>query len=414
MKHTVDLKLFRILRGAVVGLGVMLLAPLAQAEIVGDAHIQSDADNVRLDIDSRTYGEVLEFFDEGYPTASVLLHAVSMGISIDDAVYLATKANADDAAEIYSTAIGMLPSLPGWVCHAGGSASGRFHRDIKLTDLPPQPTLQSVADRFFDNNERLAPFPDWQAGQAHMNVSVAELKAKLGPAFWYQLGNSTGGSQPVFVSLYRGNRAIVVDDNLGQVAKAEQQGVTELPVVIVYNDGQFSAVSELGPDATLNEVANRFFSGGVELTAVPKWEKGDFHLEVLGNEFGETFILPKKEDIPADKWAAIVSDLQQNGFKKQPAMVSLMSNNRMWLDEPERITAAQDLGMEKIPTLFLYHGINRLACGLPASTCADLICDAAVAAGADPTVCDEAPGAGATRTLAAPPPPPGGGVPSDS
>jgi hypothetical protein len=407
----------RAVVGFALGFGLGLGAAVANAEIVSDVHIQTDADAVRLDIDSRTYKEIEGFFQGGYPTASVLLHAVSQGMAIDDAVYLATKANVENAAEIYATAAGLLPSLPGWVCHSSATGDSRYHREYPLDDLGPQPTVQAVADRYFNQNQRIAPFPDWQAGGAHMKASVAELAGLLKPEYWYESAPDTTASakRPVFVSLYKESKDIIVDDNLHQVEKAQQQGVAQLPVVFIYNETKYNPISKYGDNVTLNDVANRYFSGGEQLTAVPQWSDGDHHLNVKMGEFESLFTLPKKEDVDPARWAELENDLKQNGFTKSPVLVTLLSNNRMWLADPARVAVAKELGIKSAPTVAFFHGIDRQACGLSATTCLDRICEAAVAAGADPSVCSEAPAAGGgAAPLSSPPTPPGGGTPSPS
>lgn len=413
-----------ILYTVIFGQSAAFWGGLARAEIRSDVHIQANDDAVQLDIDTRTYNEILTFFNEGYPIASVLLHAVGLGLTMDDAVYLAVKANRDRAPEIYATAAGLLPSLPGWVCRTGATGSDRYHRDYPLSDLGPQPTVRAVADRYFESDQRLAPFPDWQGGGYHMKASVKELESLLKKGWWYQVnGGRTGGAQPgaageltkrpLFISFYRENKEIMVDDNLRQVERAKQQGVTELPVVFVYNDKQYRAVSEYGEGATLKDVSDRYFSNDERLTAVPKWKDGDYHMMVGIREFEDTFTIPKKDEVEASRWAALTADIQQNGFKK-PVLVSLLDNKRMWLDESARVAVAKDLGMKTLPTVYFYHGINRLACGLSATTCLDQICEAAVAAGADPSVCSEPPAAGGKPPPRRPPTTNGGGSASPS
>lgn len=395
---------------------------VTQAEIVSDIHVQSDADVVRLDIDSRTYHEIENFFKEGYPTASVLLHAVSLGMGIDDAVYLAVKADRQKAAEIYATAAGLLPSLPGWVCHSGANGSDRYHQEYSLKDLGPQPTIQEVANRFFNQNERIAPFPNWQHGGFHMMASVAELAKLVKPAYWYKIENTdtskdvrTGEKRPVFISLYRDTKEIIVDDNLHQIADAQKKGITKLPVVFVYNDHKFNPISKYGKDVTLANVANQFFGNQEELTPVPSWEDGDYHLQVKTNEFDKLFKIPAKKDVDPARWAALEAQIKKDGFANKPVLVSMLQNKRMWVDSPDRIAVAESLGMKQLPTVVFFHSMDRQSCGVAATNCLNRICAAAVAAGADPTVCNAAPAAGGTTTPpTTPPPPPGGGTPSPS
>lgn len=399
---------------------VLVAAHPSFAEIRNDVHIQSDGDAVRLDIDTRTYKETLAFFEAGYPTASVILHAVSQGMSINDAVYLAVKANREKAEEIYSVATGLLPSLPGWVCHTDEWAAGRYASEISIDELGPQPTVAAVSQRFFDNNQRLVPFPEWQAGQAHMTAAVSELDALPRQQWWYRAPDATMSddevlAQPLFVSMYAGSRTVLVDNNMGHIEAAKRRGLTTLPVVVVYNQPNVYAVGELGADAKVSDVAQRYFNGGQEITPVPEWAEGQYHLMAKREDLESLFELPRKEDIDPQRWAQIEEDLRQNGFSKRPMLLTLVDNNRMWADDTVRLAVARDLGIENVPVVYFFHGVHRQACGVSATLCAEQICDALVAGGGDPAACTAPPAAGAgTAPLTLPPPPPAGGTASPS
>jgi len=396
-----------------LALACALAAFPALAEIRSDVHIQSNGDSIRLDIDQRTYKEVLNFFQSGYPVASVLMHAVSQGMSINDAVYLAIKANRDRAEEIYQTAQSMLPSLPGWACHSAQFGAGRYYKEFTLKELGAQPTVAEVAKKFFDEDKRMAPFPsDWKQGKAHMNASVAELDKLLSNQWWYQKGKdapSAAAGRPVFVSLYKGDKSIVVDDNFGQVEAAKKSGKATLPVVFLYNDKNVYPVRQLGEKPTAGEVASRFFNSGQEATPVPDWSEDNYHVLADRSELEGMFDAPPKDQVPPARWTELMNELKGGGFK-EPLKVSLLSSKRMWADDPAKITAAKAAGVNQVPVVFFFHSIGRNACGQSGSTCQDIMCEAAIAAGADPSVCK--PGNQPGGEL--PPPAPGGGVISPS
>jgi len=406
-------------RGArlfVLALAASCAAFPALAEIRSDVHIQSSGDAIRLDIDQRTYQEVLNFFQSGYPVASVLMHAVSQGMSINDAVYLAIKANRDRAEEIYQTAQSMLPSLPGWACNSAQYGSGRYHKEFTLAELPAQPTVADVAKKYFDEDKRMAPFPtEWKTGKGHMNASVDELQKLINDQWWYRKGAgapSGGGSRPVFVSLYKGDKSIVVDDNFGQVEAAKTAGRSTVPVVFLYNEKNVYAVRKLGEKPKAGDVASRFFNSGEEATPVPDWSEDNYHVLAERSELEGMFDAPPKDQVPPQRWTELMNELKGGGFK-EPLKVSLLSSKRMWADDPAKITAAKEAGVEQIPVVFFFHGLGRQACGQSGSTCEDLMCEAAVAAGADPSVCRK----GEKQGAELPPPanvPGGGGVASPS
>ncbi|MCG6871791.1 MAG: hypothetical protein LJE84_05830 [Gammaproteobacteria bacterium] len=407
-------------------------------EIRRDIHIQTGRDVVRLDIDTRTYREVLDFFQSGYPTASVLLHAVNLGMTINDAVYLAVKADREGAEQIYATATGMLPSLPGWACSSNRAAQGRYAPQYLLQELPPQPKIAEVARRFFKENKRLAPFPDWQLGKAHMPAQVSELEALVkkqeeqrnqeqaapipekGP-WWYldakgaQPPDSELVKRPVFVSLYKNGERIVVDNTLKQVEAARRLGLSELGAVFVYNEDYIYPVGDLGPKATVKDGASRFFGGGNEATPVPQWSNGNFHVLGKREELEQIFKIPEKKDVNEKEWKRLSEELQRDGFKKRPMLVSLLDSGRMWLDEPARVAVAKEQQMEDVPVVYFYHSSGRQACGVTAVPCQELVCDAVVAAGGDPKACEaEAIIPSLQQPLTLPDSPPGGGATSPS
>lgn len=378
------------------------------AEIRDDKHITRGDDNVRIDIDSRTFNEVRGFFEQGYPASSVMLHGVTLGMSIDDVVYLAVKSDVERAEEIYDTAIDLLPSMPGWACRLGKAKSPRYGLGYDAKDLGPQPTLQAIADRYFNNDERIVPFPDWLNGQPHVNISTDELASLLKDQWWYKTNKQPNADFPIFVSLYKDNQEIIIDGNYASLINAaKQQGTDKLPVVVIYNEEQQRPISRYGDEPTINLVSSKFFSEGEELTPPPDWRYKDFHMIAKMDELKDLFEVPDKDTIGAARWAELTNDLKQNGFDR-PMLITLLSNaSRMWINEPDRVAAAADLGMTDVPVVFFNHTFGRLACGETAS-CEDLICEAAIAAGADASVCG-APEAGRQSATTTPPPPGGGG-----
>lgn len=396
-----------------------LFCTLAIGEIREDVHVQSDSDSIRLDIDSRTYNEVKSFFDRGYPTASVMLHGITQGLSIEDVTFIAVKASIDKPGkdkEIYQTATSLLSSLPGWVCR-GGAQSGQYPSDYPLKDLGPQPTVAEVARRFFDENRRLTPFPDWQAGGSHMLASTQELASLVKDEWWYRPGAAqNGGKSQVFVSLYPDTKEIVVDSGINRIRDAMQKSVATLPVVIVYNDVKQRPVSRYGAKPKVQEVANDFFSAGHRLTAVPAWEVGDHHLMAPVDDLKTIFKPPEKKDIPKERYDELVKKMSTG--TKPPFLITLLGGGCgcAYIDDPARLTVASDLGMKEAPVVLFYHDLDRLPCGAPAN-CQERICEAAVAGGADPSVCTPPPGAVAparfsgsptqsTVPFDTPPPPP--------
>lgn len=379
-----------------------------QAELGTDIHIQSDSDSIRLDIDRRTFNEIQSFLEQGYPTVSVMLHGITMGLSINDVVYLAVKSNPQRAKEIYDTAVSLLPSLPGWAIQDEDS-SDRYYTNYAVSELGSQSTVTEVARRFFEQNMRLSPFPEWYEGAYHISVTTGEFERLRTDSWWYQEGNLQPDSprsalnRPVFVSLYRDRNEIVIDTTTDRIRNARRQGVGELPVVFVYNDLRTRPISRYSADVKVKEIVDDFFNRGLKLTPVPEWRQvGDYHMIASVAELMELLDIVDKKDVDPARWSAITEDIQNNGFNA-PLLISLFNSGegRIWANEPERLAAAAELGIDQIPVVFLYHDIRRPPCGQPIRSTA-LLCAAAIAAGADPSICQ--PTRGTSRYV-----PPGGG-----
>ncbi len=378
----------------------------ARAVIQSDVHIQSDSDYVRLDTDRRLYQEIKGFFDTGYPASSVMLHGVSLGLTIDDLVYLAVSSNPDRAQEFYNTAMSLLPSLPAWACNLAKTNENRYRLNYALTDLGSKPTIAAVSQRFFDGDQRLTPFPDWQNGAAHFQAATSEVTKLKGPDFWYIPPQNTLAStaRPVFISMYRDTKKVVVDDRYGQLKAAQAAGKATVPVVIIYNETYQREVSRFGDKPKTGEIMDAFFTNGEELTPVPDWQQGDYQVMAQTDELVKLFEVPKKQDVDPARWDEISKSITKDGFKT-PMLVTLQAEgNNRFLNDPARLAVANDMGIKNIPVDFFYHRLNRLACGQLATDCADQVCNSAIAGGADPGICAPAAAAGLSRAPASVPP----------
>lgn len=367
-----------------------------------DNYIQhSDDQYSRMEIDPRLYQEIKRFIEQGMPPASVMLHAVSLGVPIDDVVEMCTRADTSMAQQFYDTAISLLPSLPGWACRANGSHAGRNAPNFARESLGPQPSVNEVASRYFDSRARLMPFPDWQKGEAHIQASTEELLNLLDDnAFWYQPGDNANATpsasfdprRPIFVSLYNDKSQVVIDSDPRVIRAAAAAGLPTLPVVFIYNEENQMPLSRMGDNAQLRDVASRFFDNGKEVTPVPEWRTGDFHMKVETDEVTDMFDIPNRDQIDPVRWSELEADLRVNGFKQPLKVTFLRDGERMWVDQPERAAVAASMGMQNMPVVYYYHGFDRMSCGAEAMSCQDMVCDAAIAGGASGAVCNRSTG----------------------
>lgn len=383
------------------------------APAVSNVPLQSDFERYdRLILD-----QVDKFLSGGYPPASVLWHAASMGIPMDQVMYDAVKSDPQDTQQLYTVALQLMAYLPGWTC-TGDLDRGRYDPVYTVNDLPNQRRVVDVADRYFKNRARLADFPDWPHDEFNMLASTDELLHLLSQSkkhrFWYRPGPSEHGpgANPrnyVLISLYPDNKTIVIDTPEERIRKWKDEGKKRIPVTFFYNFKYQRPISRFGKDATLKEIMNAFFDKGQELTPVPLFTVGDYHLMVSADELKKLFDIPKDNQIDPKRYKALAHDLATNGFAKRPVLVTLLrSGHYSRLAEADRVRVALDKGFTQFPVAIFYHRVDRQACGAPA-TCFDKLCNALVCAGGDPNVCLSATAAGAVRESAFVAPTGGGG-----
>lgn len=379
---------------AAIPLLVLLALPgVTRAELGRDAHIQESGE-VRIEVDRQVFNEFSRLFELGYPPATVMMHAISTGMSINDVLYIAVKSNPERSREFYGTAESLLPALPGWVCQADEDRS-RYTREVSLSELGEDPGIRRIAELFVEEDRRVMPFPEWSEGQVHMEASVDELAELATDEQWYVPGDDDGTprtapNRPVFVSVYKHNGEIVVDSGIERIRRAREQGVDRLPVVLVYNDALQRPVDSFDGDVTLAELASRFYGEGIELTAVPEWQVGDHHRAVSVDELREVVDVPARDDIPEARWDIVEQEIRANGMAlSRPLLLTLVRSGqgRAWIDDPTVAAVAAELGIEALPVVLFYHRLDRRACGQP-SSCEELLCEAATAAGASAQICE--------------------------
>jgi len=365
----------------------------SRAEIGEDIHIQQTGE-VRIEVDRRVFEEIARLFGLGYPPATIMMHAVSTGMSLNDILYVAVKSHPSRAREFYDTAASLLPALPGWVTQAEVDPD-RYTREVNPAELGDDPSVRQVAALFFQERRRVVPFPAWEQGQVHMQASVEELMDLVTDKQWYVAGQGDGSGRgvserPVFVSLYRHNEQIVVDSGVRRIRQARQQGIERLPVVLVYNNRLQRAIDDFEEDVTLESLAEVFYDDAIELTAVPEWQAGDHHKSATVAELRQVVDIPAREDVDPERWLAVEQELRANGMALPgPLLMTLVRSGqgRAWVDEPIKIAVAEELGIDSLPVVLFYHKIDRTPCGQPSSG-KDLLCEAATAAGASLEECD--------------------------
>ena len=361
----------------------LLMPVTASALYEDDVHISTDRDNISEDVNSRAYNEIRAFMQQGYPIQSIFLHGVALGYSIDDVVFMSVRASPNDAGRFVDVALDMLPTLPTWACRDDTvGAEERYAPIAAASEFGEVTSLSTVSSKFFNENVRISPLPDWSGNHVHLRVPTAELAELLGEDFWYRNAREDRAvNTGVLVSLYRHEQQIVVDGSLGQVRDAIERGDASVPVVVLYNDDMHRPVSDFGEGPALADVVSAYLGEEVKVTHVPDWRDpySDFHHVADIVEFEEFTTLPLREEIEDGRWNKIVAEIEADGFRRKPVIVSMYHDgSRVWIDQPDRLTAARELGIETVPVVYLYHSIDRLACGVaPGSDCEERIRTAA-------------------------------------
>lgn len=420
------MKLFRT-AGLIVFWGIA--APCG-AEIPSDAFVQSDrfhsqevdADN-RFAIDDTVieahYRYVKSMLAEGYPLRSIILHALTQGVSVSDTAHLVTLGDPALGTAVYRTSLELLPLMPGWVCGLQDDIDLRYPIYYAADSLGAGPTIETVANRFFDNGELLGyrsptggdwTHPDWTKGEYHLQAALDELvalsraerrdaNASGQDGIWYQTrpSHATAGTDgvPVLVSLYKRGRRIVVDTPESQLLALRQGGVATAPVVFIYNDGRSIPLSELvagDPDTrkaldgvTIDAVAARYFQSGERVAPPREWHESDFHIMAPIDDIRKLYRRDGFTETAADARKQVEEEIQGEGFWPPVKITLNAESGLLWADSQARVSAADDLGLERLPVVFFYHEIRRFQCDAVAD-CEPAVCRAVASAGGDPGV----------------------------
>jgi hypothetical protein len=275
------------------------------------------------------------------------------------------------AGEDFMHCLNEVPGFLNWPC--GTPEAGQITRfpSYSVADLGAGKSIQTVIDRYFDLPEIIDPPIEWLNGDYHTSFKADEIALFASPEYWYipaGEGAFASGKRPetALISLFWSTRQVLMDSNSFNELK-KLKGNQPIPVAFVFNGENVVPVSYFGSDVSLEVLSQAFFGSGVKLADVPVWYAGDHHLSVSIAEFEELFDIPDISEIGAENLASMTSELDRNGFRKKPIIVSMMSeNSSMVIDQPDRIRAAASLGIDSIPTvIFYYEKDSHMArCGL--------------------------------------------------
>jgi hypothetical protein len=347
--------------------------------------------------------------EEGYSPAPIIMSAVARGHTVADTVFMMSRSQPESSKRFFDTAESLLPSLPGWACSNANAIEHQYDTPLDPEKLGDSKSLGQVADLYFDENERLVNAPNWQNGLGHANIDLDELmnykQAELEQAdgtnsktveSWWYLDSGKVSSNVVTVGLYPEQRRVVIHTRLRDLEALQRSGVTQVPVILRYNDnhhipmsdievvpGQLYGGSEMkgydidyinynDGEITASEVINRFETDGKRIPPVRNWRSGDHHLMVRTAELEELFDIPKKQDIDPVVWQKAVNRLRQQ--TQRPLQLSLLagSGGERFIGNPVLVAVAKETSMRRLPVTFFYQGTERRASGMPSACLPDI------------------------------------------
>ena len=166
------------------------------------------------------------------------------------------------------------------------------------------------------------------------------------------------------------------------IRAARSSGKSSVPAVIVYNHSFQRPLSRYGAEASIKEIANEFFNKRLEITPVPEWKDGDYHMQASVSDLQALVNTAENEALDEDK-DAIGRMISQNGGEvKDPLLLTLLrtGTGKVWIDSPATLEVASNMGVTDVPVTLFYQDIDRQPCGAP-SACGTQLCAAAKAAG---------------------------------
>ncbi len=345
------------------------------------------------------YTNVARLLGSGYAPEPIFNHEVANGNAIFRIVDAAVNADPDREAEFRHAALNMLSGLPNSACLGNSHQPIREWNTFAGSDVQPA-SVAEAARMFFEDGHEVNRL---DGNDSHGSYPVSELLSLGSPdSYWYRVLPVRDHPVPdaVFVSLYTEGSRVVVDDNLGRLAQAQQNGEESVPVVFHYYRGGTVPSSDFTGDSPADAIIEAHSADNVKVSPPPNWKSGDYNESISIEDIKSHADIPEREDVDPGLWQEIEDDIRQNGFSF-PVSLLLGGNQLNLHNSAERVAVAESLGQTSVPIAFFYQPAER---PLQLSGCARLI--AGEGEGAVPgidsiTGADQRPG-----NPGGPPPPP--------
>jgi len=299
--------------------------------------------------------EMLRLISKDTPSIAVLLHAVSMGVGIENIMQASSSFDPEGSGDMSASAVTILPVLQESKEYR---YAGYELEDLERDDETQPYKVQDVIDRFFEERSVLRPYPDWFEGQYHFLASAKELKDLQGDrkeVRWYKTKSTERvEKRPVFVSLYEGSETILIDGEERIKEALAQDPDSLLPVVFIFNRLRERSVDQLDYPKTLRGTQQAYSEKSLMLTPVPEWQLGEYHMMVDVSEFYEIFEIPEEEDFEPDAWSKLLDEAEDYAVNNTSFLVVVVSGDR-------EENKDDDEEVEQILNAKVSHSLNQYA-----------------------------------------------------
>jgi hypothetical protein len=300
-----------------------------------------------------------------------------------------------------------VPEFLNWPC-ATDAAQTRKFATYSIDKLEAGNIIQQIVQRYFEIPEVIEPLPNWQEGESTVKLDFKDIVPYSSPEYWYQTDPAVDimdekRPKTLLVSLYVGINKVVIDNYTVDALTKFYNG-KEVPVVFLFNDSNAVPVSYFGSNVSLEEISKAFNERKIKLADVPLWQLGDHHFSASAEEYEKFFDLPKMEDIDPLRQEALAANLETFAFTRKPVFVTILEGGKMYIDDPDRVRVALNMGITRLPTVinFVESDSELARCGPGTPVGSSGVSGATTPIG------------GAIPPGTVPPPPPDPEVPSDS
>lgn len=156
--------------------------------------------------------EILRLLSKDTPSLAVFLHALAMGIDIEETLKASVRYEPNKSRDLAASAVSLIPILSD---SSPYRYAGYELEDLEREDENSSYLVKDVIENFFEDRLVLRPLPDWFEGQYHFLASAKELKeiqSQSAGQQWYRSKSTQDFERrPVFISLYESSKLAIVD-----------------------------------------------------------------------------------------------------------------------------------------------------------------------------------------------------------